>query len=76
MKTLFYLGNVSHTTQLFTHILHNGFSKKISRQISWLLMKNQDKHFPEACHKKNCQVTDGEHDSTIFPTTFSLGGYK
>ena len=28
VKTLFYLGNESHTTQLFTCILQNGFSKK------------------------------------------------
>ena len=28
MKTLFYLGNKSHTPQLFTPILQNGFSKK------------------------------------------------
>ena len=28
MKTLFYLGNKSHTTQMFTHILQNGCSKK------------------------------------------------
>ena len=39
-------------------------------------MKNLFKNFAEACHKKNCQVKDGEHDSTIFPETFSLGGYK
>ena len=28
VKTLFYLGNKSHTTQLFTRILQNGSSKK------------------------------------------------
>ena len=28
VKTLLYLGNKSHTTQLFTRILQNGFSKK------------------------------------------------
>ena len=28
VKTLFYLGNESHATQLFTRVLRNGFSKK------------------------------------------------
>ena len=28
VKTLFYLGNKSHTTQLFTRILQNGSCKK------------------------------------------------
>ena len=28
MKTLFYVGNKSHKTQLFTRILQNGCSKK------------------------------------------------
>ena len=28
MKILFYPGNKSHTIQLFTRILQNGFSKK------------------------------------------------
>ena len=28
MKILFYLGIKSHTTQLFTRILQNGFSEK------------------------------------------------
>ena len=36
VKTLFYLGNKSHTTQLLTRILQNGER----HQISWLLMKN------------------------------------
>ena len=33
MKPLFYLGNKSHTTQRFTHILQNRCSKSIKKFV-------------------------------------------
>ena len=78
MKTLFYLGNKSHTTQLFTRILQMVILRKLERKApsSFLLMKNYFKNFMEAYHKINFQVRDGKHDSIIFPDRFSLGSYK
>ena len=74
----FYDGNKSHTTQLLTCILQNGCSKsmrKCARKASsWLATYEKlIQKMTEAYHKKNFQVRHGEHDSIIFPVTFSLG---
>ena len=67
MKTLFYLRNKSHTTQLFTRILQNGCSNKTCEKDAKL------DGAVEAYQNKKFQVRDGEHNIIIFPVTFSLG---
>ena len=69
MKTLFYRGNKTHTTQLFARILQNGFSKKNLEKSAELVFAYEKffKKIMEAYHKG-----DVEHDSIIFPDRFLL----
>ena len=48
--------------------------RKLERKVpsKFLLTKNYLKKMMEACHKRNFQVRDVEHDSIIFPDRLPL----